>query len=140
MQLGRLHEVIFDRVSRPDHLRGFETFHAAQDLALDIDREAGRHPIHIDLVRIDALRLENDLVAVFILEFDDLVFDRGAVSRTDALNLAAEERRAVHVITDDRMNSFVRMRDVAANPVLEGPRCPERKWSWFRIAMLLLEC
>ena len=75
MELRGLNEIVFNRVTRPDHLGRFETLHAAQNLALHIDRKARRHAIHIYLVGVDSFGFENNLMSVFILKFDDLILD-----------------------------------------------------------------
>ena len=125
MKRGRLDEIVFDRVTGPDHLCRLEALHTAENLALYIDRQTRRHPVHINLVGIDTFRLENNLMPILILEFDDLVLDRGTISRSDSLDLPAIEWRPAHVGANDGMDLFVRMCDVAANLVLELLRCAE---------------
>ena len=73
---------------------------------LHVNRHGGGHAVHVDLVRVQALRLEKKLMLQFIGEFDDLVFDAGAVARPDALDLAGVHRRAMHVLANDAMRLF----------------------------------
>src|SRR5256885_12629471 len=58
-----------------------------------------------------AFRLQDNLVPILVLELHDFVFDRRTVPWTNALNLPAVQGRSTHVLPDDRMNSFIRMRD-----------------------------
>ena len=62
-----------------------------------------RHAVDVDLVRVQAFGLEEELVRALVGELDDLVFDRRAVARADGLDLAAVHRRAMHVLADDAM-------------------------------------
>src|SRR5262249_59192624 len=61
----------------------------------------GGNPVRIDSGVVQALRLEEDLVAVAVAELDDLVLDRRAVARPAAEDLAGIHWRAVDVLTDD---------------------------------------
>ena len=63
--------------------------------------QRGRDAVRIDGVVVETLRLEEDLVAAALLEADDLVFDRGAIARADALDGAGVHRRAVEIGGDD---------------------------------------
>src|SRR5438067_39196 len=80
MELCRLNEIILNRITRPDHLGRFETFYIAQNLALHIDRKTRRHAIDVNFVRVDSLRLENNLMPIFILKFNDFILNRRTVS------------------------------------------------------------
>src|SRR5207253_5388803 len=57
-----------------------------------------------DFVRVQTLRLKEQLVRGFVRKLDDLVFDRRAIWRADRLNLAAVHRRTVNVLADDAMS------------------------------------
>ena len=58
-------------------------------------------PFGIDRVVVEALGLEEDLVRCAVGEAHHLVLDRGAVARTDALDLAGIHGRAMEVGADD---------------------------------------
>ena len=48
----------------------------------------------------------------FVRETEDLVFDGRAVAGTAALDLARVEGRAMDILLDERVRSFIRERDV----------------------------
>ena len=60
---------------------------------LHIDRHARGHPVHIDLVRVQPFRLQENLVPRLVRELHDLVLDGRTVPRPNALNLPAVQRR-----------------------------------------------
>src|SRR5262249_61817728 len=64
-------------------------------------------------VDLDALRLEEHLVARLVREPGDLVLDAGAVARPGALDRALVERRAVEVGADDVVGRRRGVRDPA---------------------------
>ena len=70
---------------------------------LHVDRQRSAHAVDVDLVRVQALGLEEELVLFLVGKLDDLVFDRRAVARPDRLNLPAVHGRAVDVLADDAM-------------------------------------
>ena len=57
-------------------------------------------------------------MALLLFEADDLVLDRRAVARADALNVAAVERRAVQVVENDLVGRGVCVGDVAVDLVV----------------------
>ena len=64
---------------------------------------------------IAPLRLDEDLVPVAVGEAVDLVLDRRAVARPDRGDGAAEQRRAVQVVADERVRARVREGDVTVD-------------------------
>ena len=67
-QLGRLDEVVLDRVPGPQDHRVFEPGKCVDQLGLDLRREAHREAVDVDLVGVDPFRLEKDLVPLPIGE------------------------------------------------------------------------
>jgi hypothetical protein len=59
---------------------------------LNFHREAGAHAVDVDLVGVEAFGFEEELVASFVGEADDLVFDGGAVARADGGDLTGVHR------------------------------------------------
>ena len=57
-------------------------------------------------------------MALLLFETDDLILNRRAVARADALNVAAVERRAVQVVENDLVGLGVRVGDVAVDLVV----------------------
>ncbi len=89
--------------------------HRAHQGQLDIEGQAGGYALRIDLVGVEALRLDEDLVAVLAGETMDLVFDRRAVARSDAFDDAGEHRRAVQPGSDDVVGPAVGVGDPAGH-------------------------
>ena len=80
-----------------------------EERELDVHRHGRAHALHVDLVRVQALGLEEELVAVLVREAQDLRLDGRAVARADALDDAVRHRRAVHVVPQDLVRPLVRI-------------------------------
>ena len=113
LQAARIEVVVLDRVAGPQDVRVLAAAHRADEVELHVERQRGRDPVRIDLVRVEALGLEIDLVAVALREAHDLVLDRRAVARADALDDARVHRRAVEAAADDVVGARVGVRDPA---------------------------
>src|SRR5690606_23343474 len=83
VKLGGWREVVLNRVRRPENLGVLAPLDGADHLELQVVRQRGREPVDVDLVRRDALGLEEDLVTFLVGEADDLVLDRRTVPRAD---------------------------------------------------------
>src|SRR5690349_16584385 len=106
------------------------------ELLLHVARERHREAVHVNLARIQAFRLEEDLVPFFVREADDLVFERWAVPRTDAVNLPVEQRRAIDVCAHEIADAIVGVKQKARGlwPVDRAGQKRERHRlgvSWF---------
>src|SRR5439155_23264105 len=88
LQFPRIDRVIFNGVSGSNHLGIFEPRHRSEHPGLNIDGHAGGHAIYVDLVRVQALRLHEQLMTNLIRELHDLVFNGRALTGADSLNLA----------------------------------------------------
>jgi hypothetical protein len=55
---------------------------------LHLHGERGGHAVDVDFVGVQAFGLEEELVLRLVGKLDDLVFDRRAVARADAFDLA----------------------------------------------------
>ena len=73
----------------------FKAFHAAHERDLDVERQAGGDTVGVVFVGGQAFGFEENLVAVFVGEAVDFVFDRRAVARADAFDFAGKHRAAV---------------------------------------------
>src|SRR5271170_3110 len=107
--------VVFNRVSRPYHLRLFESRNRGDYQGLNVDRQAGRHPIYVNLVSIQALWLQKNLMAILIGKLDDLILNRRTVARTNPFNLTAVQRRSRNILANDRVSFLRRVGNVAGN-------------------------
>ena len=81
-------------------------------LALDSAREAHRKTVHVDLVGVDPLRLEEDLVPFPMGKSHDLVFERRAIPRSHTADLPVEQRRLVDVPANQIVNALGRVEQV----------------------------
>ena len=100
-RLVRRHVVVLHRVAGAEDHRLLEARNRAQHRQLHILRQASVRALHVHLVGVPALRLQEQLVALLVGEAHDLVLDRGAVARTDALDRAIEHRCPVQVVAND---------------------------------------
>src|SRR5215467_5589265 len=88
VQLARVDIVVLDGIAGADHSRAAEAPDGLQECKLHVLGKRGRNAVRIDSVVVEALWFEEDLVAAALLEAHDLVLDRGAITRTDAFDLA----------------------------------------------------
>ena len=77
--------VVFDGVAGAQHLGVLEAGDRVQNCKLHFDRQRCAHAVDVDLVRVQAFGLEEELVRRLVGKLDDLVFDRRAVARADGL-------------------------------------------------------
>ena len=84
-----------------------------QDGGLHLVGQRGGHAVDVNLVRVQALGLEEKLVRRLVGKLDDLVLDRGTISRSDRFDLAAVHGRAMDVLADDAVGFRGGERDVA---------------------------
>src|ERR1043166_6991919 len=56
----RVEVVVLDRITRPQDVRVFQARHAVHRGDLDVERQGGRNPVRIELVRRQALGFEED--------------------------------------------------------------------------------
>src|SRR5579859_1109858 len=67
---------------------------------------------------VQSLRLEEELVLQLVGKFDDLVFNAGAVARTDGFNLARVHGRAMDILGNDAVRLFCSECDVTRHLLL----------------------
>ena len=101
VELGWGAVVVFDGVARADDLGVFETWDGADEGVLDFVGEGCGDPVDVVLVGLAAFGFEEELVAVFLGEADDLVFDGGAVAGADAFDDAGVHGGLVEIGADD---------------------------------------
>ena len=86
----------------------FQPRQGADESVLNLLRKRGRKPVQVHLLAVDSLRLDEYLMPVPVREAHDLVLYRRTVARSPADNLAAVERRAVHVLAYDPVSLLIR--------------------------------
>ena len=96
-------------------MRVLESRDGVEERELHIHRHARAHALYVNLVRMQALGLEEELVALLVGETQDLRLDGGAVARADALDDAVRHRRAIHVVAQDLVRALVRVGEVAGH-------------------------
>src|SRR5690606_7872092 len=107
-QLTRIDMVVFDGIARLDEPHLLQPRNGVDEEILDIGGQGGGYPVGIDGIVMKSFRLQEDLVAVPFAEANDLVLDRGAVTRADTFDLARIHRRLVNVLADDPMRGIRR--------------------------------
>src|SRR5262249_21757239 len=114
-QLGRLDEIVFDRVAWTQHDGVLEARQRANELQLHVARQRRREAVHVDFARADALGLEENLMAFLVRKANDLVLERRAVPRPDPLNLTIEQRRLREVRANEIANPIVGVNQIAVD-------------------------
>ncbi len=108
-----MNEIVFDRVPWPQQHRVFESRQRVHEIRLQFARQRHRKTVHINLPRVDAFGLEENLVPLLVREAHDLVLERRAVARTDAANLPVEEGRAIDVRPNEIAHAIVGVQQIA---------------------------
>src|SRR5207237_1396019 len=114
-----------------DHLGVFEARHRSDHGGLHVDGHTGRHAIHVDLIRIQALGLQKDLVASFVRKLDHFVLDRGTIARPDAFDLTAIQWRARNRIPQNLERPFRSICYITVDlfPLYPISKKGERSWN-----------
>ena len=112
-QLGRLDEVVFDRVARAQHVCDSSPGSDRTSRSWSLAGQAHREAVDVDLLDVETFGLEKELMPLPIRESHHLVFERRAVSRADSGNLAVEERRLADVAAHQLMNLVCRVEQMA---------------------------
>ena len=117
---ARVKVVVLDGVAGPQDVGVFHAGHGADQVVLNVKRQAGRDAVGINLVRSQAFGLQKNLVAGLIGKAVDLVFDAGAVARADAVDLAGEHGAAVKARADDVVRALIGVGDPAGHLLRVG--------------------
>jgi hypothetical protein len=81
---------------------------------LYLSRQRHRESIHINLVDVEAFGFQVQLMSLTLREPHDLVFERRAVPRADAVNLPVVKRTPVDVLANEIAHTIVRVQQPAA--------------------------
>src|SRR6185503_1243383 len=85
------------------------------EIRLHLARQAHRETVDVDLPRVDAFGLEEDLVPLFIRKADDLVLERRTIARADPANLPVEQRRSIEVLAHELAHTPVGVQEMAVD-------------------------
>ena len=140
LEASRIEVVVFDRVAGSQDMGLLAALHRADELELDVERQRRGDPVGIDLARLQALGLEEDLMVLALREADHLVLDGGAVPRPHPFDDAGEQRRAVEAGADDLVRARVGLGDPARHLARVQRAIPHKgKHRHRRVARLRLE-
>src|SRR5206468_5551197 len=95
---------------------------------------------HVDLARVDAFRLQEDLVPLLVRKTHDLVLERRAVPRTDAADLTVEQRRSRDVRANEIAHAIVGVNQVTVDLRTIDSFGHERERDRWHVAALDGEC
>ena len=113
LQRARVKVVVFNGVTWAENVRVLQALHRAHKGVLNVEGQAGRNAIGIELAGGQALGLQENLMAVFVGKAIDLVFNARAIARAHTFNFAGEHRAAVKARTNNVMGSLIGMRHPA---------------------------
>src|SRR5262249_28324042 len=111
----------------------------AQERVLGVAREARGEAVRVNAIAAQALGLEKDLMPILVAETNDLVLERRAVTRPEAFDDAAVQRRTIEASRNAGVRFRVRKRDVAADLAQSVRYRIESKARARLIALLLFE-
>ncbi len=137
-ELRRGEVVVLDGVPRLRHLHLLQARDRPEQLELDLGRQAGRDAVHVQLVRLQALRLQEHLMPLRLGELHDLVLDRRAVPRSPRADRPAVQRRFRQVPLDDLPYRRPRPREPAGLPRKSVGPLVKREPVRLRLAVLPL--
>ena len=113
LEIARIEIVVFDGIAGARDMGVLEPADGAHQSQLNIKRQTGRDPLRIDLMSIEAFRLEKNLVAILAGKSVDLVLDRWTVARPDTRDDTGKHRRPIQPRTNDVVGSAIGLRDPA---------------------------
>src|SRR6185369_8354388 len=90
-------------------------------------------------MRIQPFRLEEELMRGLIGKLDDLVFNRGAISRPDRLDLTAVHGRAMHILADNAVSLLGGPGDVTRHLTIVMRNPLSTKTEWRRVGITRLD-
>src|SRR5438477_5733854 len=90
-------------------------------------------------MRIQPFRFEKELMRGLIGKLDDFVFNRGAISRADGLDLPAVHGRAMHIFPDNAVGFRRSPGDVTRHLLIMMCNSPGAKTKWRRVGITRLD-
>src|SRR6185312_11804080 len=115
LQAARVEVVVLDGVAGTGDVRLFEALDRPHQRQLHVEWQRGGDAVRVDLERVQAFRLDEDLVRGLLGEAHHLVLDRRAVAWAGAFDLAGVQRRTVQRAADQLVGVFGGVGDPAAD-------------------------
>ena len=115
MELGGRAVIILHGIAGADDLGVFEAGDGPDEVVLDLEGQGGGDAVDVEFAGVAALGFEEDLVPLLLRKAHHLVLHRGAVARSDTLNVAGIHGRLVDVRPDDVVRLGGRVGDPAGN-------------------------
>ena len=122
-----------------DHLHRLQAGDGLQEEVLGLRRHRGGDAVRIDSGIIQALRLQEDLVARPVGEADHLILDGGAVAGAPALDAAAIDGGLRQAFGDDPVGLRRGGGDAAGDLRVGDPVCQEGKGAGDLVRRLAVE-
>ena len=119
-QLQGVHAVVLNGVGRAHHLRPLQAGNGVEHLQLHLLRHGGGEALDVQLLRIQAHGLDEQLVAGLVREPGHLGLNGGAVPGPHPLDSPAVHGGAVQVLPDDPVGVLIGVGEVAHGPVDRG--------------------
>src|SRR5690606_37720438 len=114
-QIARIEEVVLDGITRTHHVGVFKTGNRGDQFALHGEGQAGGDTVRIQLVGVEAFRLDEYLMAAAFGEAHHFVFDGRAVTRPDTFDHAGIHGRLVEGAANDLVAALIGVGDVTAH-------------------------
>src|SRR5205085_11310989 len=95
LELLGIHEIVLDRISVARDHRVFESRKRTNDGILHVGRKRRRNSVEVKPRMTQTLWFDKDVMALFVGEANDLIFDRRTVARAGRFDLPRIHRRAM---------------------------------------------
>ena len=115
LQILRIEVIVFDGVTGTCDVSIFKTTDAVDKIQLYVERQTGGDAVRVEFVAVQTFRLNKHLMAGFISEAGDFIFNRRAVTRADPFDHTGIHRRAIEVIADNLVGTLIGVGNVAVH-------------------------
>ena len=136
IQLERVQQIVLNRIGRTHDLHILQAGNGPQESILHIHRHGRGHSLDIHFIRIQPLRLDEQLMPVLVGEAHNLILDGRAVARPLAVNLSGILRRLHDIVPENLMGRLIRIGQPAEPLIPVHPVIHKGKCVVFRIALL----
>ena len=113
IELKGIKAVVLDGVTGAHDARMLKPRNGREECLLYVGRQARRHALHVDLIRMQPLGLKEELMPLLVRKTRNLRLDGGAVAWPRALDDTVRHGRAMEICADDGVCRLVRVGEVA---------------------------